>query len=171
MDTQTPSQPTPTPEELPETSVSSELENQVRELEDKLLRALAEQENQRRRADQELRQQKRYSAASLGLDLLPALDTFTRAAAYIPEAQQKEGWVTGLLTVAKQIEDALSQSGITPISTEIGQVFNPELHEAIGAIPTAEQPPDTILSVAERGFMIHDRVLRPARVMLAQAVS
>jgi molecular chaperone GrpE len=157
-------------EESQSTSQPQEVQSeQVALLEERLLRTLAEQENQRKRAESDATAARKYAAAGLAGDILPIIDIFDRAAAYIPEDQRNQAWVSGIMHVAKQLQEVLSQHGVQLIPAEVGTVFDPSIHEAIGTVVTSDQLADTIVSISEAGYRLHDRVLRPARVMVSEA--
>jgi molecular chaperone GrpE len=104
----------------------------------------------------------------LALDILPILDNFERAVAAAKQAGESGPLVQGVAMIQAQVLDALKRHGITRIEAQ-GQPFDPNLHQAVLQQPSADQPPNTVLQVLEPGFMIHDRVLRPARVAVSVA--
>jgi molecular chaperone GrpE len=123
-----------------------------------------ENAHQRYRRERELDQ--KYRGEKLALDLLPALDNLERALAAAKEAGDESPLAQGVALVRHQLMDALKKHGIVPIEA-LGQPFDPHLHQALATIPTADQPPDTVVQVAEPGYRIHDRVLRVAKVIVA----
>jgi molecular chaperone GrpE len=133
-----------------------------------LQRTRADFENYQKRTQRELAQERRYWHAALALDLLPILDNFERAVAAAKQAGETGPLVQGVAMVQSQVLDALKRHGITRIEAQ-GQPFDPNLHQAVMQQPSAEQPPNTVLQVLEQGFLIHDRVLRPARVVVSVA--
>jgi molecular chaperone GrpE len=147
---------------------SSALEKERDEFRALLQRTRADFENYQKRAQRDLSQELRYAHGRLAMDLLPMLDNFERAVAAARQAGEKGPLVQGVAMIQSQVLDALRRHGISRIEA-LGQPFDPNLHEAVQQQPTSEQPPNTVLRVLEPGYMIHDRVLRPARVVVAVA--
>jgi molecular chaperone GrpE len=133
-----------------------------------LQRTRADFENYQKRTQRDAAQERRYWHSTLALDLLPILDNFERAVAAAKQAGETGPLVQGVAMVQAQVLDVLKRHGITRIEAQ-GQPFDPNLHQAVMQQPSAEQPPNTVLQVLEQGFMIHDRVLRPARVVVSVA--
>ena len=133
-----------------------------------LKRTQADFENYQKRNQREREQDRRYLHGAFALDLLPALDNLERATEAARQAGEKGPLVQGVAMVQSQLLDMLKRHGITPIEA-LGQPFDPNLHQAVMQQPSAEQPPNTVLQVLEKGFMIHDRILRPARVVVSTA--
>jgi molecular chaperone GrpE len=144
------------------------LEKERDEFRSLLQHTRADFENYQKRAQRDMAQERRYAHAGLARDLLPMLDNFERAVEAAKQAGEKGPLVQGVSMIQSQVVDALRRHGITPIEA-LGQPFDPHLHEAVTQQPTKEQPPNTVRQVLEQGFMIHDRVLRPARVIVAVA--
>lgn len=133
---------------------------------DRYLRAQAEFQNYQKRFQRDLAEERRYSQAPLASDLLAVLDNFDRASEAAAQAGETGPLVQGVDLIRKQLMDLLRRHGITPIEAQ-GQPFDPNLHQAIMQQPTADHPAGTVLQVLEQGFRIHDRVLRPANVVVA----
>jgi len=133
---------------------------------DELLRVLADYENSRKRSARDLEIERKFAHSKLANDLLPALDNLDRALAAANQAGEKGPLVQGVLATQAQILDVLKRHGITPIESN-GKAFDPNLHQAVTMMPSAERPPNTVLQVLQQGFMIHDRVLRPASVIVS----
>jgi molecular chaperone GrpE len=129
-------------------------------------RTQADFENYQKRVQRDLTQERRYAQAPLALDLLPALDNLERATTAAQQAQETGPLVQGVAMVQSQILDVLRRHGITRMEAQ-GKPFDPNLHQAVMQQPAAGQPPGTILQVLEQGYMIHERVLRPARVVVS----
>jgi molecular chaperone GrpE len=144
-----------------------ELRGALAELDGRYRRLAADFENFRRRSAQEAQDRARYGAELLALALIPVLDNLQRAQAHAPEG---DPLLDGLRMVTRQFQDALSSAGITPIDAE-GQPFDPALHEAIGGEESADVEHDTVLTVLQPGYRLHDRVLRPALVRVAHPVA
>ena len=121
-----------------------------------------------RRKDQELDQKLRFAHEKLAVDLLAALDNLDRAVDAAKKAGDKSPLTIGVAATQAQILDVLKRHGITPIEA-LGQTFDPNKHQAIQTRPAGDgHEPDTVAQVVQQGFMIHDRVLRPAAVIVAQ---
>jgi molecular chaperone GrpE len=133
-----------------------------------LQRTRADFENYQKRNQREREQERRYWHAPLALDLLPVLDNLDRALAAARQAGEAGPLVQGVGLVQTQLLDLLRRHGITPIEA-LDQPFDPNQHQAVMQQPTAERPPNTVVQVLEQGFLIQDRVLRPAKVVVAVA--
>lgn len=141
-------------------------EEQLAAMKDQLLRMAADFDNYRKRARKEIEDARTFGISNLLHDVLPVIDNLDRALTHA--ADEKSAVVQGIKLVAKQLVDSLSRYGVTGfVST--GKVFDPEKHEAVGQKLTAEAAPGTIVEELQRGYMLHDRLLRPARVLVAMA--
>jgi molecular chaperone GrpE len=132
---------------------------------DDLLRTLADFDNSRKRAARDLEIERRFAHGKLAGDLLPALDNLDRALAAAKTAGDQGALVQGVQATQTQLLDVLKRHGITPIDA-LGQPFDPNLHQAVQMMPSKDQPANTVLQVLQQGFLIHDRVLRPASVIV-----
>ena len=103
------------------------------------------------------------------LDILPVLDNLERATAAAKQAGEKGPLVQGVGLVQQQFFDLLKRYGVKRIEAE-GQPFDANRHQALTQMPTADKPPNTVMHVAEHGYLHHDRVLRPAKVVVSQAL-
>jgi molecular chaperone GrpE len=144
------------------------LEQERDEFRTLLQRTRADFENYQKRIQREVTQEQRYWHGKLALDVLPILDNFVRAVAAAKQSGESGPLVQGVTMIQSQILDALRRHGITPIEAQ-GQQFDPNLHQAVMQQPSGDVPPNTVLQVLEQGFMIHDRVLRPASVIVSRA--
>jgi molecular chaperone GrpE len=140
----------------------------VAELKDKWLRAKAELENVRRTARIETEQARRYGAGPVILSLLPVLDNLQRALA-APPASLDEDYLAGLRLIERQFLDGLAMHGITPVPAERGAPTDPSVHRALMEQDSDDVAPGRILLVAVSGYMLHDRLLREAQVIVARA--
>jgi molecular chaperone GrpE len=134
---------------------------------DLLQRTRAEFENYQKRNQREREQERRYQYGPFIYDLLPVLDNLQRAVDAARQRGEQDALVQGVTMVQTQLLDLLKRYGVTPIEAE-GKPFNPAVHEAIAQQPASGTAPGTVLQVVEKGFMNQDRVLRPARVVVAQ---
>ena len=145
-----------------------ELEANVADLSDKLLRALAETENVRRRAQRDKEDASKYGIRRFAEDMLQVYDNLGRALSSIEPETRKEdsnldSIATGIEIVMKELSAAFEQSGVKPIDA-MGVRFDPMLHEAMFEIEDLDQPAGTIVQVMEDGFTLHGRTLRAAKV-------
>ncbi len=136
------------------------------EPDERYLRLAADFENFRRRKNQELTDRSRYASEDAAKALLPVLDNLRRAVAHAAEAGTEEFFVSGLELVVREFEAALERLGVEPIDAA-GQPFDPALHEAIGGEESDSVDVDTVFDEVQRGYKLHDRVLRPSLVRVA----
>ncbi|WP_297077263.1 nucleotide exchange factor GrpE [uncultured Enterococcus sp.] len=157
--------------EAMEEEVVSELDTVKAEfeaMEDKFLRASAEIANitSRNRNERELLQ--KYRSQDLGKKVLPAIDNLERAMAAEVTDEQSQSLKKGVEMVLESLRHALKEEGIEEIPAK-GEPFDPMLHQAVQTIPaTEDQATDTIVEVLQKGYRLHDRVLRPSMVIVAQ---
>ena len=155
------------PEELESEEESPSLEEEIESLKDQVLRAKAEVQNVRRVAEQEVRKARLYGVESLAKNFLSVGDNLERAIESLNEDSKPKDLEEGLKLILKSYEDALETGGIISIDPK-GEPFNPEQHEALSVIENEELEPNSIIEVIQRGFMIQDRVLRPAKVIVTK---
>jgi molecular chaperone GrpE len=150
----------------------AELEAQVADLKNQLLRALAETENVRNRARREKEEALKYAAAPLAKDLLSVADNLKRALAAVPaeEAERNEAlksFVVGVEMTDKALNEAFAKHGIVPIDP-VGEKLDPHRHEAMIEVEDPSKPAGTVAQVYELGWLLGERLLRPARVAVAK---
>jgi molecular chaperone GrpE len=133
---------------------------------DLLQRTRADFANYQKRNQKEREQERRYWNGPLVLDLLSALDNLERATAAAKQVGETGPLVQGVAMVQSQLLDVLKRHGVTPIEA-LDQPFDPNLHQAVMQQPAPDKPANTVVAVLERGYMLHDRVLRPARVAVS----
>ena len=129
-------------------------------------RTRAEFENYQKRSQKDREQERRYALTSFVLDLLPIFDNLERTLQAAQQAGETGALVQGVAMVQSQFLEQLKRHGITRIEA-LGNAFDPNLHQAVVQQPTADYVPGTVVQVLEQGFMIHDRVLRPAKVIVS----
>jgi molecular chaperone GrpE len=129
-------------------------------------RTRAEFENYQKRNQKEREQERRYWYTPLVLDLLPVFDNLDRTLAAAKQAGETGALVQGVAMVQVQFLEMLKRHGIVRIDAE-GKPFDPNVHQAVVQQPSPDHKPGTVLQVLEQGFMNHDRVLRPAKVMVS----
>lgn len=132
---------------------------------DRLRRTQADFDNYQKRMQRDMQQERRYALFPLAADLLPVLDNLGRAIAAAQQAGETSALAQGVAMVQSQFVDALKRHGIVPIEA-LNQPFDPNLHQAVMQRPS-DQPPNSVIEVVQPGFMIHDRVLRPAAVVIS----
>ena len=141
-------------------------EKTIAELKDAMLRERAEIENQRRRLQRELDQSRRFANEGLLRELLQVCDNLEHGLA--TDTDNAAALREGMQLTLKSLNKVVSDHGLKIIDP-VGQPFDPELHQAMSLVPTAEQAPDTVVSVMQKGYVLNDRLLRPALVMVAKA--
>ena len=139
------------------------------ELKDKWMRALAEAENARKRADRDRREAESYGGARLARDLLPVYDNLQRALAAAGEDKgacraASAALVEGVELTLRELANVFARHGITVITPRVGDRFDPELHQAMFEAPVPGTKSGDIIQVMTEGFLLHDRLLRPAQV-------
>jgi molecular chaperone GrpE len=134
---------------------------------DRLARLQAEFDNYRKRQQKEQADFRDYALADAIRSMLPILDSLDRALQTEPEGAE---FRKGVELIDRQFHDALSKLGVEPIEAK-GQVFDPNLHQAIQLVPTNEVEPNHVIDELQRGYRIKDRLLRPAMVRVAQGNS
>ncbi len=146
----------------------AELRSQLDEAKERALRLQAEWENYRKRARRELDDERRYADLVLLGHLLPVLDNMQRAIEAAANSTEGAGLLEGFKLVKQQLDNVLAQHSCVRIPA-LGKPFDPHLHEAVMQQPSAEHAPHTVLGVVTEGYQLHDRVVRPAQVIVAAA--
>lgn len=166
--------------ELQETAAPAEAEAQAladlaaeaAALKDRLLRTMAEMENLRKRAEREKQDASKYAVTSFARDLLNVSDNLRRALESLPEDDRADGpvktFAEGVDMTERELLRAFEKAGIRKIEP-LGEKFDHNFHEAMFEVPTADQPAGTIIQVVQAGYVLHDRLLRPARVGVTRA--
>jgi molecular chaperone GrpE len=142
----------------------TQLQAELSTLNDAFLRAKAESENVRRRAEEEVSKARKFAVESFAESLLPVVDSL-QAAIATPDAKT-ETVLEGVHATLRQLTSALERNRIVEVSPPAGTKFDPHQHQAISVVP-ADQEPNTVVAVLQRGYLIADRVLRPALVTVA----
>jgi molecular chaperone GrpE len=156
-----------------EFAVLEALKAEVESLKDQRLRALAEAENIRRRAEKEKADASQYAVTKFARDMLGIADNFARALAACPPAirdaadPQVKAVLDGVEATDRQLISTLERYGVKQVDTADGK-FDPNLHQAIAEVPGGGKPAGTIVDVVQTGFMIGGRLLRPAMVTVAK---
>jgi molecular chaperone GrpE len=133
---------------------------------DRFMRALADAENSRKRADRDRREAEQYGGSKLARDLLPVYDNLKRALDSASEdtRAQAAALIEGVELTLRELTNVLTKHGVQPISPVAGDVFDPQLHQAMFEAPVPGTKAGQIIQVMTEGFLLHDRLLRPAQV-------
>jgi molecular chaperone GrpE len=133
---------------------------------DRYLRAVAELDNQKKRAQREREEYIRFATASLLRELLPVLDNFDRALGAARASTEAQGFLAGVELIQRELLKVLEKFGATPYSA-VGQPFDPERHEAVQRVFKPDAADMTVVEEIARGYLLNGRVLRPAIVVVA----
>ncbi|GET07328.1 nucleotide exchange factor GrpE [Ligilactobacillus agilis] len=145
-----------------------DLQAKLDEMEDKYLRSQAEMANMTNRFKKEQASLLKYAGQSMATAILPAMDNLSRALEIEVDDEASKQLKKGVEMVAQNIEAALKENEVTKIEA-LGKPFDPTLHQAVQTVPVEEgQTPETVVQVFQEGYMLKDRVLRPAMVVVAQ---
>lgn len=152
----------------PEVEEINALKAALDEMEDKFLRTQAELANMRNRHKKEREDASKYRSQDLAKSLLPALDNLDRALEVEADNEHSESMKKGIEMVRESLVHALSEVSVEEIPA-MGEIFDPNLHQAVQTMPaTDDQKTDEIINVLQKGYKLHDRVLRPTMVIVAQ---
>ena len=152
----------------------AEAKREAAEYKDKLLRTLAEMENVRRRTEREVADSRLYSIAGFARDVLAVADNMHRALEAIgPELREQadaktKSLIEGVELTERELLKSLEKNGVRKFSPQ-GEKFDPNVHQAVYEVPAADVPPGHVAQVVQAGYMIGERVLRPAMVGVAKA--
>ena len=142
-------------------------EAEIKELNDKLLRTAAEMENLRRRTQKDVADARSFSISGFARDMLGVADNLRRAIDHVPEEEKEQpglkSLVEGVEMTERELHNALEKNGVKKLSPE-GQKFDPNFHQAMFEVPNTEVPNNTVVQVVQVGYVIGERVLRPAMV-------
>ena len=142
-------------------------EKEANENYDRYVRQVAESENFRKRANRERDEAIRFANEALVKDLLPVIDNLERAVAHAKDGGNGKPLVEGVEMVLRGFFDTLAKHGVVPIAA-VGQRFDPEKHEAMAQIESGTYEPDTVVEEYHKGYLLRDRLLRPALVSVAK---
>jgi molecular chaperone GrpE len=136
------------------------------ELRDRFMRALADAENSRKRADRDRREAEQYGSTRLARDLLPVYDNLKRALESASEETRAgaSALIEGVELTLRELTNVMTKHGVTPISPNVGDQFDPQQHQAMFEAPLPGTKTGQIIQVMTEGFLLHDRLLRPAQV-------
>ncbi len=136
------------------------------ELRDRFIRALADAENIRKRGERDRREAEQYGGSRLARDLLPVYDNLNRALATAGEGQREaaKALIEGVELTLKELLSVLGRHGVQKVAPLVGDAFDPQMHEAMFEAPLPGTKAGDIIQVMTEGFMLHERLLRPAQV-------
>lgn len=146
------------------------LRQELEEANDRVLRTQAELENYRKRVARQAEVERRYALMPLVRGILPVWDSMGRAIEAAEKTHDTASLLEGFKMVAGQLESVLATHHCTKIDA-LEMPFDPNLHEAVFQSPSADRPVNTVVEVAQTGFLLHDRVVRPSQVVVSAAVS
>jgi len=144
-----------------------ELEGQLREAEERILRTAADAENFKKRLQREKEEQTRYANEVFMRALLPVIDNLERALQHSEAASNQEGLLEGVNMTLKGFIDTLERFGCTPLEA-IGKTFDPNFHEAVSQEERSELEPNTVVKELQKGYLLKERLLRPAMVIVSK---
>ncbi len=142
------------------------------EMRDKFMRALADAENSRKRADRDRKEAEMYGSTRLARDLLPVYDNLSRAIQAIPEDSRATlaALIEGVELTLRELTNVMAKHGISTITPAVGDMFDPQLHQAMFEAALPGTKAGQIIQVATEGFLLYDRLLRPAQVGVSSNV-
>jgi molecular chaperone GrpE len=136
---------------------------------EKVLLAKADVENMRRRTQKDVEKAHRFSIEKFAKEMLPVVDSLELGLASAQTASADVNAIKeGLELTHKQLLDSLEKSGVKQVNPE-GEIFNPELHQAVSVVPSPEHEPNTVIQVFQKGYTLNERLLRPAMVIVSQS--
>lgn len=149
----------------PEEQIAA-LEVQRDEFRDRFMRALADAENSRKRSERDRREAEKYGGSKMARDMLPVYDNLHRALDAATDEQKADNaaMFEGIELTLRELQNVFEKHGVTVIDAEVGQKFDANIHQAMFEAPLPGTKKDEIIQVMANGFMIHDRLLRPAQV-------
>jgi len=145
----------------------AQLQAQIAELKEDVLRAQAETQNVRRRAESDVEKAHKFSTEKFARELLNVVDNLDRAMAMSPEDEVVKPFLEGIEMTHKSFIDTLKKFNVEQINPE-GHPFDPELHQAISMVEAPDAEPNTVLNVVQKGYTNHGRLLRPAMVVVSK---
>ena len=152
----------------PEAQKSAPLVEEGKAVHDRYLRLAAEFENYKKRVQKDQAEYTKYANERVLKDLLPVLDNLQRALQHAQQSGGSNGLLQGVELTCKQYLETLSRFGVKPIPS-VGLPFDPAVHQAVATVASEEQEPNMIVEEHEKGYYLHDRVLRPAMVTVVAA--
>jgi molecular chaperone GrpE len=154
----------------PVTKLKEELKDkdtEIKDLKDKYLRVLAELDNYRKRMDKDFDDYKKYSNVEFFKKIIPILDSFDRAMSGADINSDFDNFYKGVEIIHRQLRDALKSCGLIEYSA-LGEPFDPARHEAVATVATDDKPANTVVEEICKGYLVHDRVIKPAKVLVSR---
>jgi molecular chaperone GrpE len=163
------------PEEMQDTLLGDEIEAlraERDEMRDRFMRALAEAENVRKRGERDRREAEQYGSTRLARDLLPVYDNLSRALGSVTDEARtlSAALIEGVELTLRELTNVMTRHGVKPIAPAVGDAFDPLLHEAMFEAALPGTKAGQIIQVMTQGFLLHDRLLRPAQVGVSSTV-
>jgi len=160
------SQGAPEPTDIEAVDEVEQLRAERDDMRDRFMRALADAENSRKRGERDRREAEQYGGSKLARDMLPVFDNMKRAMETISEEQREasKALIEGIELTMRELLNIFEKHGIRIVSPEVGDKFDPEYHQAMFEAPLPGTKSGDIIQVTAEGFMLHDRLLRPAQV-------
>jgi molecular chaperone GrpE len=136
------------------------------EMRDRFMRALADAENIRKRGERDRREAEQYGGSKLARDMLPVYDNLKRALDHATEEQRvaAKALIEGVELTMKELVSVLGRHGVQPVVPQMGETFDPQIHQAMFEAPVPGTKAGDIIQVMTEGFLLHERLLRPAQV-------
>jgi molecular chaperone GrpE len=142
------------------------MQQELADARDMMLRLAAEMDNYKKRTEKERSSLIKYASQSIIQELISILDNFERAIESANKSRDFDSFLEGVELIFRQMCDALERKGVSQIEA-LGKPFDPNIHEAIAQVPTEECPENTVVEELQKGYMLHDRVIRPSRVAVS----
>ena len=151
-----------------EKEVASTTEGEIEALKDQLLRTVAESENVRRRASRDVENAHKYANEKLLEELLPVLDSLEKALELPDQSDDAKAVLEGIEISLRMFRETLERGGVL-IVDPLGEPFDPSKHEALAMVPNEEVEPNSVIEVVQKGYLLNERVVRAARVVVSAA--
>ncbi len=145
-----------------------QLQDELATAKDTALRAAAEAQNARRRAEQDVEKARKFALERFSGDLLPVVDNLERALEAAAEAPEANAIAEGVDLTLRSLVDVLKKNGVEMVDPA-GEPFDPQLHQAMTMVPNPELEPNTVMDVMQKGFTLNGRLIRPAMVVVSKA--
>jgi len=154
--------------EMPVLSPEEELTRERDDYKDRWMRAVAEQDNLRKRTRRDVVEARRFATADVMRDLLEVMDNFDRALSADPDENGDAVFRQGVELIRDRLRETLERRNLKRIEVAVGDEFDPRLHEAVAQVPGGDAAEGSVLEIAQAGYRLDDMILRPARVIVAQ---
>ena len=151
-----------------EKEVASTTEGEIEALKDQLLRTVAESENVRRRASRDVENAHKYANEKLLEELLPVLDSLEKALELPDQSDDAKAVLEGIEISLRMLRETLERGGVVVVDP-LGEPFDPSKHEALAMVPNEEVEPNSVIEVVQKGYLLNERVVRAARVVVSAA--